>query len=148
MEHNRSCKTRRVRAIAALSVLSAAALSVATVPPAAAAEKYPTKPIRLIVPFAPGGGTDMVARVIAPNATIEYTGIRPGEKLHETLVSADEARHTAVLDDMYVIKPEHTWWDTYNWAEGGAPEPGFEFSSDTNDRWLTEHEVLRLAKAS
>jgi UDP-N-acetylglucosamine 4,6-dehydratase len=102
----------------------------------------------VFVPRIPSMGVGELARTIAPNAKVEYTGIRPGEKLHEVLVSADEARHTVMLDDMYVIKPEHQWWDNYNWAEGKTLEPGFEFSSDKNDRWLTEHEVLRLAKAS
>jgi UDP-N-acetylglucosamine 4,6-dehydratase len=102
----------------------------------------------VFVPRIPSMSVGELARTIAPNAKVEYTGIRPGEKLHEVLVSADEARHTVMLNDMYVIKPEHQWWDDYNWADGATLEPGFEFSSDKNDRWLTEHEVLRLAKAS
>jgi UDP-N-acetylglucosamine 4,6-dehydratase len=87
--------------------------------------------------------TDL-ARTIAPNAELVYTGIRPGEKLHEMMLSADEARHSVRLDDMYVIKPEHFWWGETNWSHGEALPSGFEFVSNTNDRWLSEHEARRM----
>ena len=53
-----------------------------------------------------------LAEAIAPDCTIEFIGIRPGEKLHEVMISRDEARHTRRLGDMYVIQPEHSWWGT------------------------------------
>lgn len=102
----------------------------------------------VFVPRIPSMALTELARAVAPNAKIEYTGIRPGEKLHEVLVSADEARRTVALDDTYVIKPEHPTWDP-SWHHGGEPLPdGFEFASHTNDRWLTPEELLGLAEAA
>src|SRR5205085_6703555 len=68
----------------------------------------------VFVPRIPSMGLAELARALAPGCKIEYTGIRPGEKLHECLLSQDEARRTVALDDMFVIKPEHPTWDA-NW---------------------------------
>jgi UDP-N-acetylglucosamine 4,6-dehydratase len=89
-----------------------------------------------------------LAHTIAPGCDIKVTGIRPGEKLHECLVSTDEARHAVALDDMFVITPEHPFWDTTRAQTGTALPDGFEFSSDSNDRWLTADELLGLAAAA
>ena len=90
-----------------------------------------------------------LAKTIAPGCEILVTGIRPGEKLHECLISADEARHAVALDDMFVIQPEHSFWDLDKQQHAGTPLPdGFEFSSDNNDRWLTADELLGLAAAA
>jgi UDP-N-acetylglucosamine 4,6-dehydratase len=99
----------------------------------------------VFVPRIPSMSMLELAHTIAPGCDIKVTGIRPGEKLHECLVSTDEARHTAAFDDRYVIWPEHPFWDTDR-PQLGAPVPdGFEFSSDSNDRWLTADELLGLA---
>jgi len=102
----------------------------------------------VFVPRIPSMSITELARVLAPGCEVEVTGIRPGEKLHECLISRDEARHTVALDEMFVIKPEHAWWGDPNWTEGAPLPDGFEYSSDTNDEWLSEHELIRLSKAA
>jgi UDP-N-acetylglucosamine 4,6-dehydratase len=77
-----------------------------------------------------------LAEAIAPGAKREVIGIRPGEKLHELLITSDEARHTVDAGDVYVITPEHPWW-SQDWHAEGRPLPdGFVYSSETNDEWL------------
>ena len=95
----------------------------------------------IFVPRIPSMGLLDLARAIAPQAKITVAGIRPGENLHECLISASEARHTVALKDMFVIKPEFPWWDVAGWSEGDVLPSGFEFSSDKNERWLTAAEL-------
>ncbi len=103
----------------------------------------------VFVPRIPSMSMVDLAKTIAPGCEILVTGIRPGEKLHECLISADEARHAIAQDDMFVIQPEHPFWDLNDRRHDGAPLPdGFEFSSDNNDRWLTADELLGLAAAA
>jgi UDP-N-acetylglucosamine 4,6-dehydratase len=89
---------------------------------------------------------DLVAAV-APGCTVTFTGIRPGEKVHEVLVSEDEAHHTLELDDLFLIKPTHPWWRAENWTSGRPVSHGFRFTSDANDRWLGVDELRELIKA-
>jgi UDP-N-acetylglucosamine 4,6-dehydratase len=78
-----------------------------------------------------------LARAIAPDAEINIIGIRPGEKLHEDLLSADEARHTIELDSMYVVQPAEASWFGYSWKDKGKPvAEGFSYTSDNNTVWL------------
>jgi UDP-N-acetylglucosamine 4,6-dehydratase len=103
----------------------------------------------VFVPRIPSMSMVDLAKTIAPGCEILVTGIRPGEKLHECLISADEARHALALDDLFVIQPEHPFWDLDKQQHVGTPLPdGFEFSSDNNDRWLTADELLGLAAAA
>jgi UDP-N-acetylglucosamine 4,6-dehydratase (inverting) len=84
-----------------------------------------------------------LARAIAPRARIEVTGIRPGEKLHETLITEEESRHARELDDSYVIHPEFPWWSPPETA--GTPLPdGFAYRSDTRAWRLTVPQVRRM----
>jgi UDP-N-acetylglucosamine 4,6-dehydratase len=100
----------------------------------------------VFVPNIPSMNIMDLAKAIAPGCEIEYIGIRPGEKLHEVLISEDEARHTVELDDMYIIQPLHPWWRTENWA-GAKPLPdGFRYTSDTNTRWLSVEELRSLVE--
>ncbi len=64
----------------------------------------------VFVPKLPSMRILDLARAIAPECKIELVGIRPGEKLHEVMISRDEARQTLETEDMYVIQPAHPWW--------------------------------------
>jgi UDP-N-acetylglucosamine 4,6-dehydratase len=98
----------------------------------------------IFVPKIPSMNILDLAKAIAPDCEVEYIGIRPGEKLHEVLISEDEARHTVELDDMYIIQPVYPWWRMENWA-GAKPLPeGFRYTSDTNTRWLSVEELRRM----
>jgi UDP-N-acetylglucosamine 4,6-dehydratase len=98
----------------------------------------------VFVPRIPSMGLLDLARAVAPEAQIEVTGIRPGEKLHECLISSDEARHTVRLKDMYVIKPEFPWWGSAGWAQGEVLPDDFEFTSDKNDNWMSAQDLARM----
>jgi UDP-N-acetylglucosamine 4,6-dehydratase len=99
----------------------------------------------IFVPKIPSMRMIDLANSIAQGCEVETIGIRSGEKLHEALVSEDEARHTVEVGDMYVIQPVHPWWDGNGWRQGSALPDGFRYASDTNSEWLTEehlHEML------
>lgn len=99
----------------------------------------------LFVPKIPSMRIVDLARAIGPDCELEEVGIRPGEKLHEVMVSEDDARHTVEHDDYYAILPEFTWWARgYN---GGSPcAEGFRYSSETNDQWLTEEQLRDIVR--
>jgi len=98
----------------------------------------------IFVPKIPCMGLKDLFRAIAPECEVDYIGIRPGEKVHEVLVSEDEARHTLELDDMFVILPAHPWWPMENWSEGKPVAKGFRYSSDTNRHRLGQEELCSL----
>jgi UDP-N-acetylglucosamine 4,6-dehydratase len=101
----------------------------------------------IFVPKIPSMKLVEMAEAIAPGCEVEYIGIRPGEKLHEVLVSEDEARNTLDLPEMYVIQPAHSWWQKENWVNGRPLSDGFRYASDTNPRWLTPEELYELIDA-
>ena len=90
----------------------------------------------VFVPKIPSMKMMDLVQAIAPEATVEDIGIRPGEKLHEALISEDEARQTIELEEMYVVQPSHPWWSRGNWEEGKALPADFRYTSDTNRAWL------------
>lgn len=79
-----------------------------------------------------------LAHALAPGVELEEIGVRPGEKLHEVLITEDEARTTLELDDRYLIYPVATGWtrDKFPAYETQSVPEGFSFVSNTNDRWL------------
>ena len=87
-----------------------------------------------------------LAEAIAPDAEKKIIGIRAGEKLHEILLTEDEARHTKEFDDYFVIEPEHPFWDAVNYKDGNAPPAGFRYTSDNNDKWLTREQLKKIAE--
>lgn len=92
----------------------------------------------VFVPKIPSMRVVDLAKAIAPQAKLEFIGIRPGEKIHEILVSEDEARHSIELEDMYVIEPTGVLWFGHGWKDRGKQLPeGFVYASNTNDEWLT-----------
>jgi UDP-N-acetylglucosamine 4,6-dehydratase len=91
----------------------------------------------VFVPKIPSMNIADLARAVAPQARIEIVGIRPGEKLHEVLISEDEARTTVELKNMYVVQPSEAMWFVYDWESKGKYLPdGFRYASDTNTEWL------------
>jgi UDP-N-acetylglucosamine 4,6-dehydratase/5-epimerase len=98
----------------------------------------------IFVPKIPSMKLVEMAETIAPECDIEYVGIRPGEKLHEVLVSEDEARNTVELNDMYVIQPAHSWWSKENWNTARPLPDGFRYGSDSNEQWMTSDELQEL----
>src|SRR5258707_15475423 len=96
----------------------------------------------IFVPKIPSMKLLDMAQAVGPDCELDCIGIRPGEKLHEVLVSEDEARQTVEVDDMYIIRPNHPWWRSRNWVNArGLPED-FRFASDNNTRCLCMRELL------
>ncbi|MBE7433742.1 MAG: UDP-N-acetylglucosamine 4,6-dehydratase (inverting) [Anaerolineales bacterium] len=91
----------------------------------------------VFVPKIPSTKVTDLARAIAPDAKLEIIGIRPGEKLHEMLISEDEARHTIEVEKMFVVQPAEATWFGYSWQDRGKIlKEGFSYSSDNNSEWL------------
>ena len=98
----------------------------------------------IFVPKIPSMKLVDMAEALAPGCQVDYIGIRPGEKLHEVLLSEDEARNTLELDDMFVIQPAHSWWRKENWKAGRPLPDGFRYTSDTNSNWLTAADLFAM----
>jgi UDP-N-acetylglucosamine 4,6-dehydratase len=98
----------------------------------------------VFVPKIPSTRVLDLAEAIAPGLPIRYTGIRPGEKLHESLITPEESRHTSDHGWCYVVEPEHAFWGRRA-ATDGAPVAGdFVYTSDTNTHWLDITELRDL----
>ena len=101
----------------------------------------------VFVQKSPSMSVKDLGAAIAPECEIVYSGIRPGEKLHEVLVSEDEARSTVELDDMYVVQPTGTLWFGKEWEKLGKKLPdGFRYASNTNTDWLDLDGVKAMIK--
>lgn len=101
----------------------------------------------LFIPKIPSMNIMDLAKAIAPKCETEMVGIRPGEKLHEYMISSDNARNTIEYEDYYVIHPDFVWWkkELYQAEKGGRKvEEGFSYSSDKNDQWLSVGELRRV----
>lgn len=98
----------------------------------------------VFVPKIPSMRVVDLAEAVAPECEVEYVGIRPGEKVHESLISPDEARTTIEMDNMYVVQPPHPWFRSSEWKDGTLPD-GFQYTSDTNDRWLSVEELRKMS---
>ena len=99
----------------------------------------------VFVPKIPSMKMVDLAHAIAPEAKIKIIGIRPGEKLHEALISEDEARTTVELDDMYVVQPAAALWFGHSWEKKGTPlSEGYHYASDNNTEWLSLEEIHQI----
>jgi len=102
----------------------------------------------VFVPKIPSMKVVDLAKAIAPEAEIEVIGIRPGEKLHEVLISEDEARHTLDLEEFFVVEPPASPWFGLGWRDRGKPLPeGFSYRSDNNQHWLSVEEIRSMVAA-
>lgn len=100
----------------------------------------------VFVPRIPSMNIMDLAQAVAPGCEVNQVGIRPGEKLHEALVSEDESRHTLEMDDMFIVQPAHPWWAGNNWQEGRPLPEGFKYTSDTNTEWLKVGDLKKLSE--
>ena len=98
----------------------------------------------LFVPKIPSMTLVDLARAIAPKCRQEIVGIRPGEKLHETMVAEDDARRTLEFDNFYLIQPDFPWWDDVHWNSGRKVADRFHYSSDTNPWRLSQDELRKM----
>jgi len=87
-----------------------------------------------------------LAEAIAPEAKKKIIGIRPGEKLHEILLTKEEAKHTKEFDKYFIIEPEYRFWNPDNFKEGKPLPDGFEYTSDKNDKWITKEQIKEILK--
>ena len=95
----------------------------------------------VFVPKVPSVNIMRLVEVIAPDAEVEFMGIRAGEKLHEVLVSEEEARNAVELEDQFVINPVHPWWKQENWEQGERLPDGFRYASDTNPEEISPDDL-------
>lgn len=105
----------------------------------------------LYVPKIPSMKITDLAAALAPECKQEVVGIRPGEKLHEIMITEDDARHTREFEDRYAILPESFEGADINHplAHQGQPCPeGFRFSSDSNKLWISPEELIPILKAN
>jgi UDP-N-acetylglucosamine 4,6-dehydratase len=98
----------------------------------------------LFVPRIPSMRIMDLVEAVAPGSPTHETGIRPGEKLHEEMIAADDSRRTLRFPDRYVVQPVVASWG-YQTPQGGENvEDGFNYRSDNNDLWLSIDDMRKL----
>lgn len=99
----------------------------------------------VFVPKIPSMKVVDLAQALAPEAAMATIGIRSGEKLHEVLISDDEARSTVELEDMFVVQPAAALWFGREWEKCGSHLPdGFRYASNTNADWLGLEDIRKI----
>ena len=94
----------------------------------------------LYVPRIPSMKITDLARAVDPDAKLVEIGMRPGEKLHEEMISADDSRRTIILENRFVVTPVVAEWG-YQAPEGKQMPEGHAYRSDTNDLWMSELDI-------
>jgi len=95
----------------------------------------------IFIPKVPSMKITDIADVVCPQAERQIIGIRPGEKLHEILMTEEEAIHSREFDDYFVIEPEQPFGGYSYLQKGKCPSEGFEYASDSNSQWLTKEQL-------
>ncbi len=94
----------------------------------------------LYVPRIPSMKIVDLARAISPNSELFEIGLRPGEKLHEEMISVDDSNRTVLFNDRYIVMPVIAEWG-YEPPNGIKMPEGSAYRSDTNDLWISESEM-------
>jgi UDP-N-acetylglucosamine 4,6-dehydratase len=94
----------------------------------------------LYVPRIPSMRIVDLAYAVAPNARLEEVGMRPGEKLHEEMISSDDSRRTFLIGERYVVTPVVAEWG-YETPKGPPMAEGVAYQSHTNDLWMSQEDI-------
>ena len=101
----------------------------------------------IFVPKIPSMRITDFAEAVAPGCKIEVVGVRPGEKLHEVLITEDESSRALDLGACYIVKPLFKNWIAPDWDEGKPLPKGFHYSSDSNQKWLEQKELAAITES-
>lgn len=103
----------------------------------------------IFVPKIPSMNILDLAKAIGPQCKIEKIGIRPGEKLHESMITVDDARDTLDCRSFYIIEPALNWWTRgrHSKVEGKRAPEGLSYSSDNNTEWLNEEQLKLMIQS-
>ena len=101
----------------------------------------------IFVPRIPSAMMVDIARLMGAGCEIQVTGIRPGEKLNEAMITEEDSRRTVAFGEYFIIEPEtpdngKTYWGSST-RKANVPE-GFVYASNTNDWWLTDEQLIKL----
>jgi len=101
----------------------------------------------VFVPKVPSMKMIDLAKAIDPKCRIKIIGIRPGEKIHETLISEDESRNVRIFDGTYLILPQFLKDKKVHKKYKDCPSmpEGFIYRSDINKKWLTATDLRKMA---
>lgn len=102
----------------------------------------------IVIPKIPSMRVADLAKAVAPHLDQKIVGIRPGEKLHESMVPQEDARYTVDIGDKYVIEPAFNWWNRASYTGNGFDRvsPDFCYRSDTNDQWLSVEDLRSMVE--
>ncbi|MCU1411435.1 MAG: UDP-4-dehydro-6-deoxy-2-acetamido-D-glucose 4-reductase [Rhodoglobus sp.] len=98
----------------------------------------------LYVPRIPSMKIMDLVEAVAPGSKTVPVDIRPGEKLHEEMISEDDSRRTLLLDNRYVVLPTIANWGDFVAPQGESLPDGFAYRSNTNDLWLSSDDIKRI----
>jgi UDP-N-acetylglucosamine 4,6-dehydratase len=97
----------------------------------------------LYVPRIPSMKIVDLAHAVSANAKLEEIGMRPGEKLHEEMISADDSRRTVITENRFVVTPVVAEWG-YNPPVGKNMPEGLAYRSDTNEMWISQEDIKKF----
>jgi len=104
----------------------------------------------IFVPKFPSMKVTDLANILAPGLKHEVVGIRPGEKLHEEMVTEEDSRQTLDLKSSLLIQPTQHFWNPKQYLDAGATAvgEGFSYSSDNNTEWLDEAGLMTMLEST
>ena len=88
-----------------------------------------------------------LVRIVAPDCKVDEVGIRPGEKLHEALLSDEEATHTLDAGDKYVVMPVQASWTNNAWTKAKPVDVEFRYVSNLEGNWMTDEELRSMVRS-
>lgn len=100
----------------------------------------------IFVPKLPSMKILDLASALYPELKVRYIGIRPGEKLHEMMITDNESSHTVELEDRFIIEPEFPWWSSDYHRPGKRLGENSTYTSDNNDWWLGPNELKEMVE--